>query len=1215
MVGKNSLQGVLFRLLVGVLFTALALPLVPLGQGAVAGWDAAASEATLSDYLSEKWKVSVWGQAIGDADMTIVDLDGDGWQEVVVDALHNSVGYDRYWYIFSYQPATGIYEQEWVSKHYANMSRIVVADGAPPAGYEIYVALGTGDIEVYNGTTRELVHTMSSGIAYPTIAVADVEDDGVQEIVACSPSACSVFDASTYQQEWSTPYAGNDVAVANVDADPAPEIVTTQYVIDGVTHNVEWDYTSGFGNVVRLADIDGDIMAEIVGGHWMSNIRAFDVDLQSVKWQLDVSMDQHALRVGDIDGDTVQEILYGEDQWGAVHCVDSVTLVEEWAINNPRHGVTDLGYADMDGDGQTEILWGSGWTDSGPDYVYVADVTTQVIEWQSVDLVGPLSSQSVDDVDGDGTQELVLVSFLSDSRYDDGIILVYNAETYELEWQSPPIMGGNGLGGARALQVGDVDDDGQIEIVVSTFYGGDGVIVAYDGTTHEVKWQAGPYGGVYFSALAIADVDNDGVTEVVGGESMANTSAPGIYTCVLNGHGGQVEWCTAELDDYATVYDIAVADTDADGHPEIIFSVYSDLVHVYDGVDRVQDWQSSLIEAGAVAVADVDQDGTLEILTGTNTGHLYAYDGQTYAQEWSQSISSQEIRSLDLDDLDQNGAQEFIITDDETLSVRDAATRALLWQSPLLGTRVGYGGHLASGDIDRDGRAEVVVGYSYALSVFTYDLLPYGSAKQVDRALARTGDRLEYTIGLNNYEATTLTASMVDSVPTDTTYISGTLWVSGGNWEVAGDTISWTVDIAPSSQVTLTFAVSVGLGIPDGSWLENTAIYCASAITTSRTARTLIDAAPPETIIVRPVGGELVSGTTYIVQGTAVDQTSGVDHVEVNIGGTGWQEAIGTDSWSYTWTLPLTDSDVTIQARAVDSLGQRESPGPSVVVRVDTLSPFISSTNPVHGQAQVPLDQSVTVCFSEPVLSATLDFACQPDPGGWAVEQSPDGMTVVLNHAPFNPSQLHTCQVRHVQDLAGNDLVSGPVPNPWDFVTLVPCDPVAGIAVAGPSQVDLGETALYSATYQPLTATLPVTLTWDNGAMGPTAAYSWTVPGAYTLTVTATNPCGHVSETLTVQVLCRPVEAVMVSGPAALAIGEQGLYTVTYVPLTATLPITLSWSNGVTGPTAAYSWTLPGSYSVTITVTNACSQLAHELQVEVKPVQYWVYLPLIIKGR
>jgi len=70
------------------------------------------------------------------------------------------------------------------------------------------------------------------------------------------------------------------------------------------------------------------------------------------------------------------------------------------------------------------------------------------------------------------------------------------------------------------------------------------------------------------------------------------------------------------------------------------------------------------------------------------------------------------------------------------------------------------------------------------------------------------------------------------------------------------------------------------------------------------------------------------------------------------------------------------------------------------------------------------------------------------------------------------------------------------------------CVPVSGVGIAGPQALPVGWAGSYTATYTPPTATLPVTFTWDNGTLGPTAVYSWTIPGAYTVTVTGTNVCG-----------------------------------------------------------------------------------------------------------
>jgi hypothetical protein len=159
-----------------------------------------------------------------------------------------------------------------------------------------------------------------------------------------------------------------------------------------------------------------------------------------------------------------------------------------------------------------------------------------------------------------------------------------------------------------------------------------------------------------------------------------------------------------------------------------------------------------------------------------------------------------------------------------------------------------------------------------------------------------------------------------------------------------------------------------------------------------------------------------------------------------------------------------------------------------------------------------------------------------------------------------------------------------------------------------------GQAGTVTATYTPLTATMPVTLAWDNDTTGPTALYSWTVPGLYTVTVTATNPCGRARGELAVSVPaeCRPVQQADVAGPAIRYVGQEGLYTATYSPPDATAPVDLAWDNGRTGPTAWYSWTTVGSFTITVTVTNACGQARGNRAVQVQAIPAWrIYLPLV----
>jgi len=173
------------------------------------------------------------------------------------------------------------------------------------------------------------------------------------------------------------------------------------------------------------------------------------------------------------------------------------------------------------------------------------------------------------------------------------------------------------------------------------------------------------------------------------------------------------------------------------------------------------------------------------------------------------------------------------------------------------------------------------------------------------------------------------------------------------------------------------------------------------------------------------------------------------------------------------------------------------------------------------------------------------------------------------------------------------------------------CRPVQAVYVAGPAEVSLGWPGLFTATVAP--ADIPVTLTWDNGAVGPTAAYSWTAEGIYTVAVTATSACNALTGQATVAAICYSVQSVTPAGPPSLLVAQQGTYNAVVVPAAASLPRTLAWDNGAAGPTAAYSWPAVGQYTVTVTATNGCSNLVAGSR-GVRVLEEWpygVYLPLV----
>jgi predicted CXXCH cytochrome family protein len=118
------------------------------------------------------------------------------------------------------------------------------------------------------------------------------------------------------------------------------------------------------------------------------------------------------------------------------------------------------------------------------------------------------------------------------------------------------------------------------------------------------------------------------------------------------------------------------------------------------------------------------------------------------------------------------------------------------------------------------------------------------------------------------------------------------------------------------------------------------------------------DGSPPVSTINIP-SNAYVNGSTYYVNGnacsitgTASDTKSGVRKVEVKIVNAAtsativdWTQVSGTNSWSYSWTLPA-DGKYNIKSRATDNAGNVEMPGTGINLNVDNTAPTVSITNP-----------------------------------------------------------------------------------------------------------------------------------------------------------------------------------------------------------------------------------------------------------------------------
>ena len=462
-----------------------------------------------------------------------------------------------------------------------------------------------------------------------------------------------------------------------------------------------------------VADFNGDGYLEIVAGtsDGVLHVVAYNGSTWSSVWSRQTALDINAAGpaqpkstnkiesapiIADLDGDTNLEIVITTgglpaDKFNGGLLVYEYQSDSAWSFaiagtwpqprldlvgggagaGNPD-GYWDGIYAspavgDLDGDGDLEIVY------EGEDrsiHAYHHDGTV-VSGWPFFRdngdpvLRGGLSSPALGDIDGDGLLDIV-VGGNSPQWAGEGTDPNYTvAAVWALKGDSTIITGwpqyaGDWVDSSPAL--GDIDDDGELEIIVGT--GRDGINRGDTGGRYVYAWNVDgsvvsgwprSTGANMGSSPALADLDEDGTLDVIIGCGVEEAS-----TCynlyAWHGDGTNVAGFPMQP---VTVnpwghtpqrlpYPPVVADIDGDAHLEILLTMAgSNGVSVVEHTgamstdySRIQsDYTIGMMTSPVVA--DVDNDGLLETVgTGVGTGPqaaIYIWDEVatvTAAQPW-----------------------------------------------------------------------------------------------------------------------------------------------------------------------------------------------------------------------------------------------------------------------------------------------------------------------------------------------------------------------------------------------------------------------------------------------------------------------------------------------------------------------------------------------------------------------------------------------------
>ena len=555
-------------------------------------YDAASLSLTNTVYLPYDWN--------NISEMLMGDADNDGAIELICASQEET-------YL--------LYIDDFTVEATLGFGAVEIVCGNVDADPQLELVFSFG--EVFELTQSGLVSQwIYKDFMYGDVQLADVDDDGMDEIVAGWDSIY-VYDADVQQLKWKAEaeYSLESYRIADTDDDGTLEIVysTTEslgrlYCVHAANGEIIWQRNNIEANRLLVANTDNVPGKELIitsgandtGADFMT---VYDLDDFTEKWQSKAVEDPFTdVEVADVDDDGELEIVTlteaSADYWaGAILSIYNLaTRKLEWQCGDQffqgvNHRLSDILVCDYDNDDSTEIIIPAGYNGAR---LYIIDGATHTIEHDQTYYPDPKPIHDIEfmDINGDGQKEFVAAA--------QSYVYIINPADFSLTWTSPAIPWNYDYVTVKFL-TGNTDLDPNPEIVVLNKN-----ISVIDPITNEI-WSTEGYN---YTSFCLYDYNDDGLDDIIAGDEDGKIE-------VINGVTHEITGLIDMNVQFAHIGGINITHRDFNNMPIMIFT-FEGAVYFWDFHEAMlKSEKISLAGQEEILLTDYNNDGRNELFVAS----------------------------------------------------------------------------------------------------------------------------------------------------------------------------------------------------------------------------------------------------------------------------------------------------------------------------------------------------------------------------------------------------------------------------------------------------------------------------------------------------------------------------------------------------------------------------------------------------------------------